>query len=118
MIVSALGCFEAYAQGPVCSFNGKPRFCQLRIDFGPFHERALGEPRPQLPYQSDVLISWPDGQNTTVKFTRHGKFVRGDKVIINGNTRGKILYVDGRVGYSVITIESETGNTFAFEYGI
>jgi len=116
--VSALSCFGAYAQGPVCSFNGKPRFCQLRIDFGPFHERALGEPRPKLPYQSDVLISWPDGQSTTVKFPRPGKFVRGDKVIINGNTRGRILYVDGRVGYSVITIESETGNVFAFEYGI
>lgn len=116
--LAGLVCSEAYAQAPVCSFNGKPRFCQLRIDFGPSHQRALGEPRPQLPYQSDVLISWPDGQQTTVKFTRHGRFARGDTVIINGNTRGKVLYVDGRVGHSVITIESDTGNVFAFEYGI
>jgi hypothetical protein len=116
--ITLVACAGAYAQAPGCSFNGKPRFCQLRLDFGPFHERALGESRPQLPYQADVLISWPDGQQTTVKFTKRGRFTRGDKVIINGSTTGKILYVDGRVGYSIITIESNSGNVFAFEYGI
>ena len=95
----------------MCTFNGSRRECQVVM---PWYSSAF-----MLPPNVDVMIIWPDEERTTVRaFDSRGprNWSAGQRLLINGNHSGSVTSVRGSVSNPHIYIQSDTGNSFSFEY--
>ena len=93
-----------------CLFNGAERSCEGNSGLG----------RTPLSKGSDLDIYWGDGEVTTIKFLarKNGPTSKGDPVLINGKTRGVVMYNrDIKPGVFELGFKSATGNTFSVQLG-
>lgn len=85
----------------ICTFNGKPKQCETNQGH-----------RTPLTRGSDLDIKWGDGEITTIKF------LGPDKVLINGKTKGTIIFSKKvRMGVYEQGFKSASGNWFTVKLG-
>ena len=89
-----------------CYFQGSSRNCNV----------STGHVKPLRP-GSDVEIYWEDGQVTTVKWIFEDPLRAGERVLINGQTTGRIADSAYSRGVNYIAILSASGNTVSFSFG-